>query len=126
MSNPYYALKNAVNHRHGGVCTPYEVRRELAAYLDWQAPRERAWGRKFWAEIMTREEYHALANRRKKRTRRKVAGETVVTYEAQQGQVTAHSDEGLTAVHDEDLGYIDEVARRHQKEIDDNAYYGDY
>lgn len=124
LSSPYYNLRNAVRHRPGGICTAHEVRRELQAYLDWMAPKERAWGKKFWAEIMTREEYHALANRRKKRKgKKRVDGELVFTYNSVEGkQVTAHSDTGLTEVHDADLEWIGEWFRKQNE----NEYNGEW
>lgn len=67
--SPYSQLRAAIQ-RKGGVCTPYEVRHELAAHLSQFAPSLSAWGRKFWGEVMTREEYLALLIRKEKRKKR--------------------------------------------------------
>ena len=135
VSNPYYALKNAIHHK-GSITTPYEVRRELAAYLDWIAAGSRrplgngtlcCVDTKGRVKMMSREEYHQLVNVRKRpRKKRNKDGELVMEYtniedkEVQHVLTANHAARDLDAEFATDFAYIDELARK-QCDNDYNA-----
>ena len=92
-----------MNH-WGKVCTPWQVRRELANYLA-------QFSVKFSWECYTPEEYHALVNRRKKRKRRKKDGS--IAYDSVESkEVTWREDDHLTSEWSRE---VDHFARKQQE-----------
>jgi hypothetical protein len=122
---PYYALKNAVHHR-GGICSAWEVRRELQNYLGQfkvKCPIK-------WSEVMTREEWFASVNKKKRKPRRKKGEADPVkhvftTVEGVQLELRGHHVK-LDEEHDEDLDWIDALARRQELELEADAYHGEF
>lgn len=80
---------------------------------------------------MTREQYHALVNRRKKRRPRRKKGEAdpvkhvYQSIEGVQLELKGHAPE-LDKSHDSFSRYTDEIMIQQQKEIDENGYHGDW
>jgi hypothetical protein len=124
----YHALRQAVRAR-GGIATAWEVQRELLAYLG--QFKVKAPNGIVWSDIYTREEYHALVNRRKKRKpkrKRNEHGELVMQYESiGLGTVEAAVTGAPKLVVSEedyrsDLDWIDAFARREYE----NEYHGEF
>jgi hypothetical protein len=119
---PYHQLRQAVRSR-GGVCTPSEVIGELEAYLkqflvkgpiDWSAAP------------LTREEWFALTNKRRKRKRRKKGEADPVLWEydsieSERVEAKLHSPT-LDSEFAEDLAWVDDYARR---QVED-SYNGEW
>jgi hypothetical protein len=127
--SPYGALKTAVSRR-GGVCTPWEVRDALAAYLkQFRVVAKTPEGKRIdWNDLYTREEWFALTNK-KKRTRRKKGADPVMfvydTVEDVRVEAKRHSPT-LDGEHAADLEWIDRLAARHREEIDENGYNAEW
>lgn len=122
----YADLRTALR-RHNGICTAWEVRRELAAYLKQfsvKPPFD-------WSEVMTREEYFALVNRRKKRKPKRKKGDAdpiLFVYESIEDgrqEVKGHLPE-LDEFNDKELAWIDQFAKRQELESEDSAYHGEW
>ncbi len=129
---PYYALKNAVHHL-GGVCTPWEVRRELANYLQqFKVVAKDPFSHKVidWNDLYTREEWFAQVNKKKKKPRRKKGESDPVkhvfeTIEGKQLELRGHNpDLDDTAV--SDLDWIDALRDRQNMEAEADAYHADW
>lgn len=128
---PFYALKNAVNHK-GKVCTPWEVRRELANYLQ-QFPvvPKNTQGKVIdWNDLYTRDEWFAQVNKKKKKPRRRKGEADPVkhiytTVSQEQLELREHNP-NLDETHVTDLDWIDAIARRQRNEIEADAYHGEW
>ena len=131
MSTPYYHLKNAVNHA-GGACTPWQVRRELANYLQ-QFPvvPKNTQGRVIdWNDLYTKEEWWESVQKKQKRPRRKKGQADPIkhaytTVSQEQLELREHNPD-LDETHVTDLDWIDAIARRQRNEIDTDAYHGEF
>ncbi len=128
---PYYALKNAVNHA-GGACSAWQVRRELANYLQQfpVVPKNTQGRRIDWNDLYTREEWFASVNKKKKRPRRK-KGEAdpvkhVYTSVSQEQLELREHNPDLDETHVTDLDWIDAIRDRQRKEIENDQYMGEW
>ena len=124
---PYQKLRQAVRGL-GGVATAFEVQRELEAYLG-QFRVEPPNGI-VWSEIYTRQEYWEYVNRRRKRVKRKKGDADPVLYaydsiSEERVEARAHSPT-LDAEFAGDFEWLDQVAEKFKKEIDDNGYHADF
>jgi hypothetical protein len=136
----YNALRQALRARHG-VATAFEVRKELEAYRA-SLPRPKPMGEgdlcvadtKGHVRMMTRADYGEMVYGRRKKARKKrnKDGDLVLAYVAQDSiEVEAVLTENFIAAelvtqHTKDTDWIDEIARKHQQEIDDNQYHGEW
>jgi hypothetical protein len=136
----YNALRQALRARHG-VATTFEVRRELAAYLaSLKAHKPMGDGdlcvfdTKGQGRMMTRADYGEMVYGRRKKARKKrnKDGDLVLAYVAQDSiEVEAVLTENFIAAelvrqHTKDTDWIDEIARKHQQEIADDGYHGEF
>lgn len=118
---PYSQLRAAVR-RKGGICTPWEVRRELQAYLIQfrvKCPID-------WSQIMTREEWFASVTKKKKRPRRKKGDPDPVLYvydtvEDERVEARLHSPT-LDSQYAADFEWLDEFVKRQEGDM----YYGEF
>ena len=124
---PYQRLKQAVRGL-GGVATAFEVQRELEAYLG--QFRVKPPNGIVWSEIYTRQEYWEYVNRRRKRVKRKKgdADPVLFVYDNIEGdrlEVKGHH-KALDEEHVEDMAWIDEMAEKYRREIEENSYQGEW
>jgi hypothetical protein len=128
--SPYSALRQALRAR-GGAATSWEVRKELAEYLKgFKVVAKTPEGRVIdWNDLYTREEWHAIVNRRKKkgtRKRRNKQGDLILEYDAHEDrrvEARVIADSGERA---DDMSFVDAFAKRQQEEWEADQYQGEW
>lgn len=133
----YQALRNAVS-RQGGVTTPYAIRDVLTAYLaSLRQPRTPlgegtlcVFDTRGRMRMMTRAEYTEMVHARKRKPRRKRGESDPVLYaydsiEDKRIEARLHSP-GLDAEFAAYFEWLDQLAAKHRKELDEDGYHGEF
>ena len=107
----------------GKVCTPWQVRRELANYLgQFRVVAKTPEGRVIdWNDLHTRESWFAS---KKKRSRRKKDGSVV--YRAEVEELTVHRDPLIQEMVSGWAAEVDAFVAQQQKEWDDDQYHAEF